>query len=61
MATRLYSLYERDGRRWRRISVNAYPKARAVLVYQSDLLAPILEGVGNERSLRPVKDEFVTA
>lgn len=59
METRLYSLYEKQGKRWIRISPFSYHKTRAVSVFQSELLAPFLGQhvipVNGVRSLRPVK------
>ena len=51
---RLYALHERQNGKWVRISNGAYPKKVAVQLFQSALLAYVLGGASNERSLRPV-------
>ncbi len=59
MAARLYSLFEKDGRHWRRLSMLAFTKDVAVLHWQSALLAPWLGAPCSERMLRPVKPLLV--
>jgi hypothetical protein len=57
MAERMYGLYERPRgtRRWTRLFPEvAYPKASAVRIFQSALLAPFLDGRSVERCLRPI-------
>lgn len=52
---RLYSLFERHGSGWRRISEIQCTKAAAVRVFQNALLAPYFSGTPMpERQLRPV-------
>jgi hypothetical protein len=53
MKHRLYSIYVRDGRRWKRDSPYAYHKELAIRVFQSRLLDTLLLGKPEAR-LRPV-------
>lgn len=57
MTSRNYSLFQRDGKRWTRVSgAGAYSKATAVRVFQDRLLRGYFSS-GPELMLRPVKDE----
>jgi hypothetical protein len=53
--SRLYTLFERDGRKWRHLGGPALPRDAAVRFYQTALLASALgHGHGLERRLRPL-------
>ena len=59
--TRKYGLFEKQNGRWVRIfPALSFKKSSAVVVFQSQLLAPYTHGIGGEiqgiRELRPVKD-----
>lgn len=60
MGKRAYSLYQRDGKRWVRVSKGAYVKESAIRVFQDTLLMSCFNG-WPELQLRPVKgpDEIV--
>lgn len=55
MAARLYSLYQKQGSRWVRVSQSAFTKQSAIRVFQSALLASCFNG-WQECSLRPIKN-----
>lgn len=55
MATkRLYSLYERDGKRWKRVSDLALTRSSAVHIFQGRLLSRSLGEPGPELQIRPL-------
>jgi hypothetical protein len=54
---RCYGLFERDGRKWKRLPGPALPIRQARNWYQNALLARSMGAPCGERSLRPVKRE----
>lgn len=57
MKKRLYSLFERDGKRWKRVSELALTKQSAVITFQGRLLARSLsESHLPELRLRPLTE-----
>ena len=51
MKKRYYSLFWKDGKKWRRIGYGSFPKQMAVRIFQARLLAGSMCGVRTE--LRP--------
>lgn len=56
--TRLWSLFEKRGFRYHRITKQAYTLSTARVIFQDSLLAPALGGSEYSRSLRPVDDSW---
>lgn len=52
---RLYSLFERKGEKWQRISGIALEKEKAIRLFQGALLRHYLSGDCGVRELRPVQ------
>lgn len=54
---RLYALYVRNktgGKRWERVTSNAYPRDYAAKIWQPRLLNSVLEPTCKEMRLRPI-------
>lgn len=64
MRRRLYSLFERDGKRWKRVSDLALTKQSAIVTFQGRLLARSFIGSEShlpELRLRPLSDAQLRA
>lgn len=55
---KLYSLFEKRGFRYHRITKQAYTLSTARIIFQDSLLAPALGADAPVRSLRPVDDSW---